>query len=437
MTALPLGNLDLLEEYFVEFKDTDVVHFIEIKSTKPEIVAAIRDLARAHGVEDQCVVISFNAGIVQQMFIDWPEISTGYLGSFGDTGSASSNIGSLMAKVHPANTTFNPSFSTTAAFRKAVLDTKHRGLTFWTWTVDGAAISTAAMTGLQGITTNEAWRLEDIPWTIAVEDIAIEGRSPATPEAAFSLSASMRTRLGDEVEAPAFELVQILGPEIKSDAQGYYAEEDGEAVAMLRSLISPEGGASYYIYSNPFSVEVVFPVTGVTLEKTERTLVVGESEQLLAHIEPETATEQGLIWSTSDETVAIVDEQGRVTATGPGATIITVTTVDGGFTATATISVVPVWDADAVYLEGDIVGYDGAIWQASWWTKDQTPGDPWGPWQQMLTTDDGTAIWTPTTIYTKGDVVLYDGVLYEAQWWTRNQEPGDKWGPWKAVPPVV
>ncbi|GAA3254296.1 ExeM/NucH family extracellular endonuclease [Dactylosporangium siamense] len=94
----------------------------------------------------------------------------------------------------------------------------------------------------------------------------------------------------------------------------------------------------------------------------------------------------------------------------------------------------PAWSASKVYLNGDKVTYQGSVWQASWWTQNQTPGDPYGPWQQISTAPDGTAIWTASRIFVTGDVVLYQGKKYEAKWWTRNQPPGDQWGPWKLLP---
>ncbi|WP_022882858.1 ExeM/NucH family extracellular endonuclease [Gryllotalpicola ginsengisoli] len=89
------------------------------------------------------------------------------------------------------------------------------------------------------------------------------------------------------------------------------------------------------------------------------------------------------------------------------------------------------WDAKTVYTEGDYVYYDGSTWLASWYTKNQKPGDVNGPWQQIETTVDGTAVWTPSRIFEEGDVVSYDGELYTAKWWTRNQVPGAKNGPWQ------
>ncbi|WP_402463994.1 LamG-like jellyroll fold domain-containing protein [Isoptericola aurantiacus] len=92
----------------------------------------------------------------------------------------------------------------------------------------------------------------------------------------------------------------------------------------------------------------------------------------------------------------------------------------------------PVWDASTVYTAGDRVVFEGSVFEATWWTKDQTPGaSPYSSWQEIAETD-GVAIWTASRIFTAGDVVSHDGVTYTAQWWTRNQEPGtSSWGPWQ------
>ncbi|PRZ08687.1 chitodextrinase [Isoptericola sp. CG 20/1183] len=95
----------------------------------------------------------------------------------------------------------------------------------------------------------------------------------------------------------------------------------------------------------------------------------------------------------------------------------------------------PAWDATAVYDAGDRVTHEGAVFEATWWTRNQEPGtSPWGSWQEVAETSDGTAVWTPSRIFVAGDVVEHDGVQYEAQWWTRNAEPGGSpWGPWTVV----
>ena len=83
------------------------------------------------------------------------------------------------------------------------------------------------------------------------------------------------------------------------------------------------------------------PVTGVSLNKDSLALGVGDSETLTATVKPEDATNKAVTWTSSNSTVATVDQNGVVTAVAPGTATITVTTVDGGFTAICTVTVRP------------------------------------------------------------------------------------------------
>ncbi|MCP2636275.1 heparinase II/III family protein [Microbacterium sp. HD4P20] len=93
----------------------------------------------------------------------------------------------------------------------------------------------------------------------------------------------------------------------------------------------------------------------------------------------------------------------------------------------------PHWDAATVYQEGDLVTHGGSSWFASWRTQNQEPGDPYGPWQEIAISADGTDLWRPSRIFVAGDVVENEGHRYEAKWWTRNQAPGDPNGPWEQI----
>ena len=98
-----------------------------------------------------------------------------------------------------------------------------------------------------------------------------------------------------------------------------------------------------------------------------------------------------------------------------------------------TLPSAPPWSASKIYTAGDLVMYQGSTWRALWWTLNQKPGDPYGPWEQIVTTPDGSVVWTPSRIFTAGDVVVYQGKKYAAQWWTRNQPPGRPFGPWTLI----
>jgi predicted extracellular nuclease len=93
----------------------------------------------------------------------------------------------------------------------------------------------------------------------------------------------------------------------------------------------------------------------------------------------------------------------------------------------------PAWNASTVYIAGNLVTFQGSTWQALWWTQNQTPGDPYGPWEQILTAPDGTPIWTASRIFLGNDVAMFQGRKYVAKWWTRNQAPGDPNGPWQLI----
>ena len=81
------------------------------------------------------------------------------------------------------------------------------------------------------------------------------------------------------------------------------------------------------------------PVTGVKLNKETLELFTDGSETLTATVEPGNATNKNVTWSSSDETIATVDNNGTVTAVGAGEATITVTTEDGTFTATCKVTV--------------------------------------------------------------------------------------------------
>ena len=65
----------------------------------------------------------------------------------------------------------------------------------------------------------------------------------------------------------------------------------------------------------------VIAVEFITLNKTELTLVKGESETLVATVKPDDATDKNVTWSSSNADVAIV-ENGKVTALGGGTATI-------------------------------------------------------------------------------------------------------------------
>ena len=80
-------------------------------------------------------------------------------------------------------------------------------------------------------------------------------------------------------------------------------------------------------------------VTGVDLSETSLSLLVGDKHTLTANVLPADASNKDVTWSSSDKKVATVSTSGEVTAVGAGTATITVTTANGGKTATCEVSV--------------------------------------------------------------------------------------------------
>ena len=70
-------------------------------------------------------------------------------------------------------------------------------------------------------------------------------------------------------------------------------------------------------------------VRGVTLNKNELSLNVGESFTLQAAVKPDNATNKDVLWASSDSNVASVDENGKVIAHKEGVATITVSSKEG------------------------------------------------------------------------------------------------------------
>ncbi|MEL6918832.1 MAG: Ig-like domain-containing protein, partial [Bacteroidota bacterium] len=87
------------------------------------------------------------------------------------------------------------------------------------------------------------------------------------------------------------------------------------------------------------SESTTIAVTGIELSVENETLTIGGTIALEATISPSDATNTGIDWSSSDSNIATVNADGLVTAIAEGQATITATTVDGGFTDTAVITV--------------------------------------------------------------------------------------------------
>ena len=82
---------------------------------------------------------------------------------------------------------------------------------------------------------------------------------------------------------------------------------------------------------------VISPVMGIELSDTSLTMEVNGTHTLTATVKPTDATNKAVIWSSSNTSVATVNQNGKVTAIAVGSATVTVKTADGSYTASAEI----------------------------------------------------------------------------------------------------
>lgn len=102
----------------------------------------------------------------------------------------------------------------------------------------------------------------------------------------------------------------------------------------------------------------------MTLNETKLSLVEGATAQLTATVEPDNATNREVTWSSDKPEIATVDQTGKVTALKEGSANITVTTEDGGKTATCAVTVNKPAPAEFVITfdpNGGYVSYTSAV----------------------------------------------------------------------------
>ncbi|USB33771.1 S-layer homology domain-containing protein [Paenibacillus sp. YPG26] len=124
--------------------------------------------------------------------------------------------------------------------------------------------------------------------------------------------------------------------------------EDGTLRVQLKAV--EPGTATVKAYAGGFAAETLVTVegevtqpevavTGVTLDKNTAAIEVNHTTQLSATITPANATNKKTVWSSSNESVATVDQAGLVKGMKSGTAIIKVTTEDGKLSAQCIITV--------------------------------------------------------------------------------------------------
>ena len=164
------------------------------------------------------------------------------------------------------------------------------------------------------------YTVEDVFWYNCNADDAIEPTTTFEAAVMYQIVFKVVPNEGYKIAADATLLINNGAPDSNS-----YIHDEGK-FAMVGSI--------------PQDAMQPTDVTGVILHNTEMTMHVGENSALSWEVLPANAKNKNVTFTSSDESVAKVDDHGMVWAVGAGSAVITITTEEGGFTATCAVTVI-------------------------------------------------------------------------------------------------
>ena len=210
----------------------------------------------------------------------------------------------------------------------------------WTWEIGDDSIASVdangVITGIKGgntivtLTSADGKFSAKCPVTvnqplkaIKMDDIALETNGHTSETVAYTLEPADTTE--DDVTL--------------SVADESVAKLEGDKLVAIRDGTTKITATSGIVKTSA-KVTVTTKVEQITLNKTEGVLTVGNSVTVTATVTPDNATNATVNWTSSDEKVATVDSNGKVTAVAAGnATIKATSESDGDVSADYALTV--------------------------------------------------------------------------------------------------
>lgn len=145
--------------------------------------------------------------------------------------------------------------------------------------------------------------------------------------------------------------------EIPSDTKVIWSSSDENIATVKEGVVTAKdiGNATITVstedgkYKDTCTVSVVkegtptdsdnIPITSISLNKSSLSLYIGDTQTLVATIAPNNATDKSLVWSSSNPSIATV-ENGKIIAKAVGSATITVSNIDGTKKATCNVKVI-------------------------------------------------------------------------------------------------
>ena len=149
------------------------------------------------------------------------------------------------------------------------------------------------------------------------------------------------------LEGEEVVLTVTVEPEDATDKSVRWSTSDASVASVSEGLVSAlkEGSAVITARVGELWATCVVSVSkkdivvsGISLSKTSLSLTKGQSETLTATVMPENATDKSVTWTSSNASVASVDQNGKVTAVKSGSATITATAGDKSATCSVKVT---------------------------------------------------------------------------------------------------
>lgn len=169
----------------------------------------------------------------------------------------------------------------------------------------------------------------------------------------------------DMYKGETYTLKAVVNPVDADDTSVTWSSSDETIATVENGVVTAVSGGSAQIivkttdggFEDVCTVHVIVPVDSVTLNESLINLSKDETFTLVATVSPDDAYDKSVTWSSSDESVAKVDN-GIVTAKGLGLAIITATSADGKQSAACAVRVNPK-EPKAIYTLSDESAREG------------------------------------------------------------------------------
>ncbi|MBO7658653.1 MAG: hypothetical protein J6T65_05000 [Clostridia bacterium] len=265
----PKVKIPTLREFFEEFRNDDVMFFIEIKEDT-EIYSKVADLVNEYNMNNRCCMITFNSSQISKFKTVMPGMSEGQLMSSPTDFVVETRISKTIQQISNLNATFNASGVYGDRFIRGLM---YRGVTAWPWTYGSSNTADAYLLGVGGITTDTGNLLSNVPTRIEIGgkyEYTLNPTGSGTSSVEFF--PTVYDRLGihktdglfdDGTEVPDPEFVIIDGAEhISVYGNKITAVSDGTAHLMCRLVTSvtpgsaPTPATEFTLYSQVITINV-------------------------------------------------------------------------------------------------------------------------------------------------------------------------------------